>query len=360
MIFRRNNTNTDADQGADPALDPLSPYSSAPDSGDIISSDFKRSSQSDAAAEGNSPSTVVPSSPDTNIAGPNIDSMMSGNSEAPAQPTDVAPAPPPRPTDSAGKPSERRRRRRAKLAAPVLIRGGVGTVEAFQEVCSSVDVSRDGLLFAAGRSRYWVGQTLEVIFPYSSIADAATPAQRAQVMRTIPRPDKRYNIAIHFHTAMQQAGQTPVKTHSISGTRPTVLIVDPDPGSTAENRTTLEKVGYQVITVGTAHLALEVLKTETPALIIAEAEGEELGGRDLVLIIRKNDRLSHIPFLLVNQAHETAFENTATSQHGPVMCLVKPVRPERLAHVAKLLAPPPSQRSAYGADFGYGGVERTF
>jgi len=358
MIFRRNNPNTDADTGADSGLDPLSPYSSE-GGPDLTFSDSKRSSQPDTAPKGNSPSTVVPSSPTSNIAGPNIDSFMSGGAQA-SPPADVAPAPEARPTDPAGKPSERRRRRRAKLAAPVLVRGGVGTVESFQEVCSSVDVSRDGLLFAAGRSRYWVGQTLEVIFPYSSVADAATPAQRAQVVRTIVRSDKRHNIAIHFHTAMQQAGVTPVKTHSISGSRPTVLIVDPDPGSTAENRTTLEKCGYQVITVGTAHLALEVLKTETPSLIMAEAEGEELGGRDLVLIIRKNDRLSHIPFLLVNQAHETVFENAANSQHGAVMCLVKPVRAERLAHVAKLLAPPPSQRSAYGADFGYGGVERTF
>jgi CheY-like chemotaxis protein len=332
-----------------------------------------------AAAPSNPNSTVVPSS---NRAAPNSndsllpDLITSGVAQHPeaAQASQAAPTtgsasnPAALPVSPAGVPitspnpkaSDRRRRRRAKIAASVLVRGGVGTVEAFQEVCSSVDVSRDGLLFTAGRARYWIGQTLDVIFPYSNQADAATPAQRAQVVRTIARPDHRHDIAIHFFSAMQQRPDTAVKANAAVAAQSMVLLVEPDPGAAASTRAILEKEGYGVVSVGTAHLALEVLKTETPALIIAEAEGEELGGRDLVLIVRKNDRLSHIPFVLINNADEVVFDNAATSQHGAIMSVVKPFQPQRLQHVVKLLAPPPSQRSAYGAHFGYTGVERTF
>src|SRR5260370_18485679 len=61
---------------------------------------------------------------------------------------------------------ERRRRKRAKITAQVHVRV-VNSPEPFEEVCKSVDVSRDGLLFTSARAGYWKGQTLEVTFPYS-------------------------------------------------------------------------------------------------------------------------------------------------------------------------------------------------
>ena len=44
---------------------------------------------------------------------------------------------------------ERRRRRRAKISAQVHVKA-VNAPEPFEEVCMSIDVSRDGLLFTAG------------------------------------------------------------------------------------------------------------------------------------------------------------------------------------------------------------------
>jgi len=37
--------------------------------------------------------------------------------------------------------ADRRKRKRVKLSAQVHVRGGIGSVEEFQEVCSSVDLS---------------------------------------------------------------------------------------------------------------------------------------------------------------------------------------------------------------------------
>src|ERR1700732_4677222 len=77
---------------------------------------------------------------------------------------------------------ERRRRKRAKISAGVHVRA-VNSPEPFEEVCKSIDVSRDGLLFTAARGGYRNGQILDVTFPYSNAAAALNQAQSAEVVR---------------------------------------------------------------------------------------------------------------------------------------------------------------------------------
>src|SRR5258708_33947885 len=85
---------------------------------------------------------------------------------------------------SASRPEkDRRRRHRAKMAAQVLVRGGIGTPEAFEETCMSVDVSRDGLLFMTTRRGYSAGQKLKVTFPYSSPTPSLSVPREARVVR---------------------------------------------------------------------------------------------------------------------------------------------------------------------------------
>src|SRR5579862_6947810 len=91
---------------------------------------------------------------------------------------------------------ERRRRKRAKISAGVHVRG-LNSPEPFEEVCKSIDVSRDGLLFTAARAGYWKGQRLEVTFPYSTAAAALNTAQQAEIVR-VGEQDGRYAIAVQF------------------------------------------------------------------------------------------------------------------------------------------------------------------
>src|ERR1700723_2438474 len=74
---------------------------------------------------------------------------------------------------------ERRRRKRAKITAQVHMRG-VNTPEPFEEICKSVEVSRDGLLVTSARAGYWKGQRLEVVFPYSTAPPALNSSQPAE------------------------------------------------------------------------------------------------------------------------------------------------------------------------------------
>src|ERR1700690_1546362 len=100
--------------------------------------------------------------------------------------------------------AERRRRRRAKISAQVHIRA-VNSSEPFEEVCMTVDVSRDGLLFTSKFSGYWKGQLLEVVFPYSNMAGAINQGQSAEVVRLVPQPAGKFGVAVQFVSSKTDA-----------------------------------------------------------------------------------------------------------------------------------------------------------
>src|SRR5580704_120711 len=268
---------------------------------------------------------------------------------------------------------ERRRRKRAKISAQVLVRA-VDSPEPFEEVCKSIDVSRDGLLFTAARGGYWKGQVLDVTFPYSSAAAAFNSAQRAEVVRVSEQGAGQYGVAVQFATskATGKGAQTStgagdpfsVGDPSATGTatqkkQPSVVLaVESDQRTADVMRNILGQDGYTVIVVPTAQEALEVLRTTVPACFIAEVEGTDMSGHDLCLIIKRNDRLQRVPVILLTRAAQPA-DYAASHQLGAVVCMAKPFKPERLLHVVRLVAPPPQIRSAYGSRVSGSSIERT-
>jgi hypothetical protein len=86
---------------------------------------------------------------------------------------------------------DRRRRRRAKISAQVHVQASKSP-QPFEEVCMSIDVSRDGLLFTAKRAGYWKGQQLEVVFPYSTAAAALNTPQMAEIVRVSEQPGGKF------------------------------------------------------------------------------------------------------------------------------------------------------------------------
>jgi CheY-like chemotaxis protein len=249
---------------------------------------------------------------------------------------------------------ERRLRRRAKISAAVHIRG-IDTPEPFEEVCKSIDVSRDGLLIQVARAGYWKGQRLEVTFPYSPSSASATPGQHAEIVRVSQESNGHYNIAVHFAQAKltgprsengNRAGVSAGTPVVANAPQSVVLGVESDPKTAEIMRTILSNDGYTVIIVPTAQQALDVLRTTVPSVFIAEVEGPEMSGHDLCLIVKRNDRLSRVPVILITSSAQPA-DYTASHQMGAVVCMAKPFKPERLLHVVRLVAPPPQLRSAY-------------
>src|ERR1700734_3885617 len=209
---------------------------------------------------------------------------------------------------------ERRRRKRAKISAQVHVRA-VDSPEPFEEVCKSVDVSRDGLLFTATRGGYWKGQFLDVTFPYSNAAAALNTAQRAEVVRVAEQEGGGYGVAVHFAASkatMKTDGKSGAKGDPFAAGDPNstgpapqkkqpsvVLAVESDQRTADIMRNILAQDGYTVIVVPTAQEALEVLRTTVPVCFIAEVEGKDMSGHDLCLIIKRNARLQHVPVILL-------------------------------------------------------------
>jgi CheY-like chemotaxis protein len=300
---------------------------------------------------------------------------------------------------------ERRRRKRARISAQVHVRV-VNSPEPFEEVCKSVDVSRDGLLFTSARAGYWKGQILDVTFPYSTAAGDFNTAQKAEVVRveSSPSGSQQHGVAVQFCAAKADAkSEKKVPTGASGGAyasngayssnsklsvadpfvdsalahspatqeaskaaasaavkqQAIVLAVESDPRTADIMRNILQSDGYTVIVVPTAQQALEVLRTTVPAVFLAEVEGEDMSGHDLCLIIKRNDRLQRVPVILLTRSAQPA-DYSASHQLGAVVCMAKPFKPERLLHVVRLVAPPPSQKSVYGASRVAGShIERT-
>ena len=95
-----------------------------------------------------------------------------------------------------------------------------------------------------------------------------------------------------------------------------------------------------MIAVSTAGEAREVLNMFTPALVIAEIEGEGMPGYDICTHCKSTPRLQRIPVMLMTSS---AYPSDYSSAHavGAVVCMAKPFKQERLGHVVRLLAPPP-------------------
>lgn len=94
-----------------------------------------------------------------------------------------------------------------------------------------------------------------------------------------------------------------------------------------------------MIGVGDALEGREVLNAVTPALVIAEIEGEGLPGFDLCVHVKETPRLNHIPVILTTKsAYPTDYSNAHSL--GAIVCIAKPFRQERIGNVVRLLVPP--------------------
>jgi CheY-like chemotaxis protein len=251
---------------------------------------------------------------------------------------------------------ERRKRLRAKLDLSVRIEGGRGTLQVFEDLGKTIDVSRDGLLVSTPRSGYWVGQLLQVTCPYWGTPAAINTARRAKVIRSVLLPNFNNAVALQFEgNGIDAPGgwtSTPFAHHV------RVLAVDSDARMAHAASVLLSQDGYHVLFVSTAQQALDILKNETPDVIVAEAEGGEISGHDLCAIVKTSERLQHIPVILMT-ASALPSDYATGRRLGAVVCMMKPCKPAQLRQAVHLVAPPPSQQSVYSAAFNMGSFVRT-
>ncbi|HEV2287406.1 MAG TPA: response regulator [Candidatus Acidoferrales bacterium] len=247
---------------------------------------------------------------------------------------------------------ERRRRLRTKLSAPVRVRANAG-VSQKAEVCTTVDASRDGLLFTTQSLEYRRGMDLAVTFPYSGAAGGVQHERTAVVARVFEMPEGRYGVGIRFYegkrpnftaeaaedaktsSSGQKAGAVAL---DLEKPKPLVLVVEEDRRAREAMTLVLNNEGYAVETVETGAEAVEILRQRTPNLLITEIEITDMSGYDLCLIVKSNERLQRVPVVMTTRAGQPNDYSTAHAL-GAIVCMSKPYKQERLLHVVRMLAP---------------------
>ncbi len=253
---------------------------------------------------------------------------------------------------------ERRKRRRALISAPVRVRRLDVTEGGPDEITTTTDVSRNGLLFLSSLSTFELDMEVAITFPYSNTHGDIQAEQSGRIVRLTEMEDGRRAIAVAIGTGVgddivdaagrkllsdadeKSAHETAAAQADCISDRdkPLVLVVDADQAIRDSVKSYLTAEGYKVIAVGRAADARDVLKMFTPALLIAEIEGEELPGFELCAHIKATPHLKKVPVMMLTRS---AYPSDYANAHslGAVVCMAKPFRQERLGHVVRLLAP---------------------
>ena len=197
---------------------------------------------------------------------------------------------------------------------------------------------------------------LAVTFPYSDVSGAIQAERWGRIARVSELCDGRQAIAVEFcetdeslvdASGRQLGTETAPSAEALAALypemdakKPVVLAVDADKATREMLKNYLTGEGYNVIAVAGNVEAREVLNIMTPALVVAEIEGENLPGYDLCAHIKSTQQLKCIPVMLMTSS---AFPSDYASAHslGAVVCIAKPFRQERFGHVVRMLAPPP-------------------
>lgn len=246
---------------------------------------------------------------------------------------------------------DRRRRRRALISAPIRVRGVDITEDGPDEVTTTLDVSRNGVLFVTSLGSFAAGMEVAVTFPYTKTPQISQAEQSGRVVRVTEMPDGLRSVAVALGVGVGEdivdaSGRTLISRQPPAASqeqqaepaKPLVLVVDADQYIRDSLKAYLTADGYNVIAVRSATEAHEVLKMLTPALLISEIEGEDLPGYELCAHCKATPRLQTVPvMLLTSSAYPSDYSNAHSL--GAVVCMAKPYRPERLAHVVRLLAP---------------------
>lgn len=247
---------------------------------------------------------------------------------------------------------ERRRRRRAQISAPVRVRSLDITERGPDEISTTIDISRNGLLIVTNNPYFQHDMDVAVTFPYCKSPGALQAEQEGRVARVHDMPDGRFLVAIAIGAGVGEdlvdacgrrldtEASRPSYSAELGSKRPLVLAVDADDLARETLRSYLTNEGYDVIAVSKGSEAREVLAKFTPALLIAEVEGEGLPGFDLCAHVKSEHRLKHIHVLLTTRSGNPSDYSNAHSL-GAVVCMSKPYKKDRLGHVVRLLVPPP-------------------
>lgn len=127
-----------------------------------------------------------------------------------------------------------------------------------------------------------------------------------------------------------------------------LLIVDDEPDIRRLLKKVFEDKGYAVVEADRGTVALQMVKRESPDLVILDAMLPEVHGFDIAKRIRNSSRYGHIPIVMVSAVYRGwRFAEDAKASYGVDAYLEKPFKiPDMVATVERCLQAPRSQVDA--------------
>ena len=108
-------------------------------------------------------------------------------------------------------------------------------------------------------------------------------------------------------------------------TRPRLLLVDDEPANLQVLRQVLQD-DYRLLFARDGHKALELARSESPALILLDVMMPELSGLDVCRTLKSQDATSGIPVIFVTALSDVQNE-TQGFEAGAVDYISKPISP---------------------------------
>ena len=96
---------------------------------------------------------------------------------------------------------EKRTNPRARIARKLRVRPSDFYADNFEEIATSVNVSKRGVYFHTDSNFYRVGMCLFVTHPFTSIDDPIKSEYFAEVVRVDELPNGKRGIAIHLRSS---------------------------------------------------------------------------------------------------------------------------------------------------------------
>jgi len=110
--------------------------------------------------------------------------------------------------------------------------------------------------------------------------------------------------------------------------QPCVLLVEDDRSVRRYLEVTLQRSGYSVITAADGLEAMKVALSSQIDVVVTDAVMPHLSGQELARFLRSNQKLSHLPIVLLTGQENK--EATVTAENLIDAFLYKPVRAEEL------------------------------
>jgi DNA-binding response OmpR family regulator len=111
----------------------------------------------------------------------------------------------------------------------------------------------------------------------------------------------------------------------------TILLVDDDPAMRRLPSVLLKREGFEILEASSGTEALEILKTETPDLILLDIMMPDMDGFEVCEAIRENPRTADVPVIMLSAVSDQVRDSTIRVDDY----LTKPFRPQELVPKVK-------------------------